>query len=50
MTTSIGISLFPGDGEDAATLMKQADVAMYQAKQQRDAFRFHAEAAAQPSI
>ena len=29
---SIGISLFPGDGQDPQTLMKHADVAMYDAK------------------
>lgn len=31
---SVGISLFPGDGEDADTLLKCADVAMYRAKKQ----------------
>jgi diguanylate cyclase (GGDEF)-like protein/PAS domain S-box-containing protein len=30
--TSIGISLFPGDGEDAAALLQAADTAMYSAK------------------
>ncbi len=34
ITTSAGISLFPEDGEDAATLIKNADTAMYQAKEQ----------------
>ena len=29
---SIGISLFPDDGEDARTLMKEADDAMYAVK------------------
>ena len=29
---SIGISLFPDDGEDARTLMKKADDAMYAVK------------------
>jgi predicted signal transduction protein with EAL and GGDEF domain len=32
LTASIGIALFPTDGEDAATLLKHADTAMYQAK------------------
>lgn len=31
---SIGITLFPGDGEDAETLTKNADIAMYHAKKQ----------------
>jgi diguanylate cyclase (GGDEF)-like protein len=33
VSCSIGISLFPGDGEDTETLIKKADSAMYQAKE-----------------
>ena len=32
VTTSIGITVFPDDGEDAETLLKNADNAMYRAK------------------
>ncbi len=32
MSASIGISIYPSDGEDAETLLKHADVAMYAAK------------------
>ncbi|MFN7993110.1 MAG: PAS domain S-box protein [Bryobacteraceae bacterium] len=32
ITASVGISLFPRDGDDATTLQKHADVAMYEAK------------------
>lgn len=32
VTSSIGIAVYPDDGEDAATLLKNADAALYQAK------------------
>ena len=33
VTTSIGVSVYPDDGLDAETLLKNADTAMYQAKE-----------------
>jgi diguanylate cyclase (GGDEF)-like protein/PAS domain S-box-containing protein len=33
ITASIGVSVFPGDGQNAENLVKNADIAMYQAKE-----------------
>jgi diguanylate cyclase (GGDEF)-like protein/PAS domain S-box-containing protein len=41
VTTCIGVSAFPGDGLDAETLIKNADTAMYQAKENgRQSYQF----------
>ncbi|MCX7141428.1 MAG: EAL domain-containing protein [Proteobacteria bacterium] len=43
VTPSIGIAVYPGDGDDFESLSKNADVAMYRAKQGgRNGYRFFA--------
>ena len=44
VTASIGISMYPKDGEDEQTLMKNADMAMYFAKEEgKNNFQFYSE-------
>jgi diguanylate cyclase (GGDEF)-like protein/PAS domain S-box-containing protein len=44
VTASIGIAMFPGDGEDEQSLMKNADSAMYYAKEQgKNNFQFYSQ-------
>lgn len=44
ITTTIGISLFPDDGNSADKLLKHADVAMYHAKEQgRNGYQFYSQ-------
>ncbi|MFI4930416.1 MAG: EAL domain-containing protein [Burkholderiales bacterium] len=41
ISASVGVSVYPGDGQDAATLMKNADMAMYSAKEEgKNNFQF----------
>jgi diguanylate cyclase len=45
VSLSVGVSLYPSDGADRETLLKHADVAMYQAKRAgRNGFQFYAPA------
>ncbi|MEO8153687.1 MAG: diguanylate cyclase [Rhizobacter sp.] len=42
LTASIGISIYPDDGEDARTLVERADASMYRAKRNgRGSYAFH---------
>lgn len=41
ISASIGIALYPGDGENPYTLLKKADHAMYKAKKDGTIFQFH---------
>jgi diguanylate cyclase (GGDEF)-like protein len=51
ITTSIGVSVFPEDGKDADTLMKNADTAMYRAKDEgRNNYQFYTPSVNQEGI
>lgn len=41
ITTSIGMAVYPQDGQDMETLLGNADVALYQAKEQRSTYRMY---------
>jgi len=41
VSTSIGISLYPNDGEEIGVLLKNADIAMYRAKEKGNCYEFY---------
>jgi diguanylate cyclase (GGDEF)-like protein len=45
---SLGVALYPGDGRDAATLLRRAELAMYAAKRQHSSVAFAVEAGDEP--
>ncbi|MES3020701.1 MAG: EAL domain-containing protein [Pseudomonadota bacterium] len=49
VTSSVGIAMYPHDGQDVATLVKHADTAMYRAKKTNTGFQFY-EASMEQSI
>jgi diguanylate cyclase (GGDEF)-like protein len=49
VTSSVGIAMFPSDGDDVPTLVKHADNAMYRAKKTNTGFQFY-EASMEQSI
>jgi diguanylate cyclase (GGDEF)-like protein len=50
VTASVGVSTYPVDARDLQTLLKQADIAMYRAKEQgKNTFRFFSEQLVAPS-
>lgn len=41
ITASIGVSVYPLDGEDSINLLKHADIAMYRAKEKHNTFEYY---------
>lgn len=41
LTCSVGVALYPDDGEDADILLRNADTAMFKAKEGRDEFQYY---------
>ena len=41
VSTSVGIAMYPNDGEDIGVLLKNADIAMYRAKEKGDRYEFY---------
>jgi diguanylate cyclase (GGDEF)-like protein len=51
ISVSVGISLYPLDGDDVETLMKKADAAMYKVKKSaKGGFRFFSDVAGASSV
>lgn len=51
LTASMGVSLYPNDGADADTLLRNADAAMYRAKNEgRNDFAFYTESLTKQSL
>ena len=42
LTATMGISLYPADGADAETLLKNADIAMYRARERDEDYQYYA--------
>ncbi len=42
LTTTMGISLYPADGADPETLLKNADIAMYRARERDEEYEYYA--------